>query len=300
MFVGWNIAQRQAPSFDFPLLKARRTVQNWQLWATAAALSAAVTALLIKVGVQGVDAGLATLFRTVAVAVVLGLVLLASGRLDWQELRHLPPTSLTALALSGLATGVSWFCYSRALQLGPVAGVAALEVHPDRALLLPVGSHGADRIELLAIAERHLHPERAIGLQGDLLIADEQAGAGFGGAIDDQLGIGHQPEGALAHIASARFAAAAGPQAGIGGVEQAGLIAVEIVLMQHLRADAATAEAAAAGQLIHPFMLHAAAVNHRLADRSDHPLQGERNKGIGDHCARAIGRHPRHRRHRQR
>jgi transporter family protein len=102
-------------------------VQNWQLWATAAALSAAVTALLIKVGVQGVDAGLATLFRTVAVAVVLGLVLLASGRLDWQELRHLPPTSLTALALSGLATGVSWFCYSRALQLGPVAGVAALD-----------------------------------------------------------------------------------------------------------------------------------------------------------------------------
>jgi len=63
----------------------------------------------------------------VAVAVVLGLVLLASGRLDWQELRHLPPTSLTALALSGLATGVSWFCYSRALQLGPVAGVAALD-----------------------------------------------------------------------------------------------------------------------------------------------------------------------------
>ena len=83
-------------------------MQTWQLWATAAALSAAVTALLIKVGVQGVDAGLATLFRTVVVAVVLGLVLLASGRLDWQELRHLPAVSLTALALSGLATGVSW------------------------------------------------------------------------------------------------------------------------------------------------------------------------------------------------
>ncbi|MCP9891445.1 EamA family transporter [Cyanobium sp. Aljojuca 7D2] len=126
-FVGWNVAQRQASSFDFPLLKARRTVQNWQLWATAAALSAAVTALLIKVGVQGVDAGLATLFRTVAVAVVLGLVLLANGRLDWQELSHLPAASLTALTLSGLATGVSWFCYSRALQLGPVAGVAALD-----------------------------------------------------------------------------------------------------------------------------------------------------------------------------
>lgn len=126
-FVSWDATHRHAPSLEISFLKARRPVQNWQLWATAAALSAAVTALLIKVGVQGVDAGLATLFRTVAVAVVLGLVLLASGRLDWQELRHLPPASLTALVLSGLATGVSWFCYSRALQLGPVAGVAALD-----------------------------------------------------------------------------------------------------------------------------------------------------------------------------
>jgi len=117
----------RAPSLVISLPKATLPVQNWQLWATAAALSAAVTALLIKVGVQGVDAGLATLLRTVAVAVVLGLVLLASGRLDWQELSHLPPASLTALAVSALATGVSWFCYSRALQLGPVAGVAALD-----------------------------------------------------------------------------------------------------------------------------------------------------------------------------
>lgn len=102
-------------------------MQNWQLWAAAAAVFAALTALLIKVGVQGVDAGMATLFRALAVAVVLALVLVASGRLDWQELRQLPAPSLAALALSGLATGVSWFCYNRALQLGPVAGVAALD-----------------------------------------------------------------------------------------------------------------------------------------------------------------------------
>ena len=125
--VGWNVAQRQASSFHFTFLKARRPVQNWQLWAVAAALSAAVTAILLKVGVQGVDAGMATLFRTLAVAIVLTLVLLVSGRLDWQELRQLPALSLGALALSALATGVSWFCYSRALQLGPVAGVAALD-----------------------------------------------------------------------------------------------------------------------------------------------------------------------------
>ena len=55
-FVGWNVTQQQAPSFYYILLKARRTVQNWQLLAPAAALSAAVTALLIKVGLLGVDA----------------------------------------------------------------------------------------------------------------------------------------------------------------------------------------------------------------------------------------------------
>ena len=102
-------------------------MQNWQLWASAAVFFAALTALLIKVGVQGVDAGMATLFRTLAVAIVLALVLLATGRLDWQELRQLPLPGLAALALSGVATGLSWFCYSRALQLGPVAGVAALD-----------------------------------------------------------------------------------------------------------------------------------------------------------------------------
>ena len=102
-------------------------MHNWQLWASAAAFFAALTALLIKVGVQGVDAGMATLFRTLAVAIVLALVLLATGRLDWQELRQLPLPGLGALALSGVATGLSWFCYSRALQLGPVAGVAALD-----------------------------------------------------------------------------------------------------------------------------------------------------------------------------
>jgi hypothetical protein len=50
------VTQQQAPSFYFTLLKARRTEQNWQLLARAAALSAAVTALLIKVGLTGVDA----------------------------------------------------------------------------------------------------------------------------------------------------------------------------------------------------------------------------------------------------
>lgn len=87
-------------------------MQSWQLWAAAAALFAAITALLTKLGVQSIDAGLATLVRTLVVAIALTLVLAGRGQL--------------ALALSGLATGLSWFCYNRALQLGPVALLAWL------------------------------------------------------------------------------------------------------------------------------------------------------------------------------
>ena len=102
-------------------------MQIWQLWAAAAALFAAFTALLTKLGVQGIDAGLATLVRTLVVGVALALVLLGNGQFTWAALRQLPAMSLAALVLSGLATGVSWFCYNRALQLGPVAAVAALD-----------------------------------------------------------------------------------------------------------------------------------------------------------------------------
>ena len=100
---------------------------TWQLWATAAALFAALTAVLAKVGVQGIEPNLATLLRTLVVAGVLAPWLLLSGQLGWGQLLALPTASVVALALSGLATGASWLCYFRALQAGPVAGVAALD-----------------------------------------------------------------------------------------------------------------------------------------------------------------------------
>lgn len=102
-------------------------MQTWQLWAGAAALFAAFTALLTKLGVQGIDAGLATWVRTLVVAAAFTLVLANSGQLRWAPLLVLPHQGLIALVLSGLATGLSWFCYNRALQLGPVAAVAALD-----------------------------------------------------------------------------------------------------------------------------------------------------------------------------
>lgn len=99
----------------------------WQLWAAGAALFAAITAVLAKLGLQGIDANLATLLRTLVVAGALGLLLLASGQLSWPQLETLPRASLSALVLSGLATGASWLCYFQALQLGPVSRVAPLD-----------------------------------------------------------------------------------------------------------------------------------------------------------------------------
>jgi len=100
---------------------------SWQLWAAGAAGFAALTAVLAKVGVAGIDSNLATLLRTAVVLAGLGVLLAFNGQLRWAQVVALPPTSVTALVLSGLATGASWLCYFRALQLGPVSGVAAID-----------------------------------------------------------------------------------------------------------------------------------------------------------------------------
>jgi transporter family protein len=100
---------------------------GWQLWAAGAAVLAALTAVLAKFGVEGIDSNLATLIRTVVVAVALTGLLAINGQLRWSQASLLPRGSLVALALSGLASGASWLCYFKALQLGPVARVAAID-----------------------------------------------------------------------------------------------------------------------------------------------------------------------------
>lgn len=100
---------------------------SWQLWAGLAALFAALTAVLAKLGITGIDSNLATLLRTAVVLVALALLLLATGQLQWTRLMDLPKASLVALVLSGLATGASWLCYFRALELGPVSRVAPID-----------------------------------------------------------------------------------------------------------------------------------------------------------------------------
>ncbi len=97
----------------------------WSVWALLSAAFAALTAVLAKVGVAGISADYATLVRTVVILAVLALLVPLSGQ--WVDPRSLPVRSLLFLALSGLATGASWLCYYRALQLGEVAQVAPVD-----------------------------------------------------------------------------------------------------------------------------------------------------------------------------
>jgi transporter family protein len=94
---------------------------TWIGWALLSAAFAAATALLAKVGVAHVDSNLATAIRT-TVVMVFALALGKHG-----EIRALDRRTLLFLTLSGLATGLSWLCYFRALQLGPASRVAPLD-----------------------------------------------------------------------------------------------------------------------------------------------------------------------------
>jgi bacterial/archaeal transporter family protein len=96
---------------------------NWIVWALLSAIFAAATALLAKVGVAHVDSNLATAIRTTVVLVFAWGIALALGKHG--EIRNLDRRTVMFLTLSGLATGMSWICYFRALQLGPASRVAA-------------------------------------------------------------------------------------------------------------------------------------------------------------------------------
>lgn len=97
----------------------------WLPWALASAGFAALTAILAKIGVSGVNSDLATLIRTVVILGVCIAIVTATGQ--WRPVTDLAPRTLVFLGLSGLATGASWLCYFRALKLGDAAQVAPVD-----------------------------------------------------------------------------------------------------------------------------------------------------------------------------
>lgn len=98
---------------------------NWLLWSLLSALFAGLTAILAKVGVTGIDSNLATAVRTSVVLIFAWTIALATAPAasvaTWSKRTWL------FLVLSGIATGLSWLCYFRALQLGPASKVAPID-----------------------------------------------------------------------------------------------------------------------------------------------------------------------------
>jgi transporter family protein len=98
---------------------------DWRLFALGSAFFAALTAIFGKVGVSDINSDLATFYRTL---VILGVsALLVSARQEWQAPSTLSHKGLLFLVLSGIATGLSWICYFRALQLAPASRVAPID-----------------------------------------------------------------------------------------------------------------------------------------------------------------------------
>ena len=104
---------------------------GWLVYALVSAGAAALTTILAKIGVEGVPSNLATAIRTVVIAVFAWGIATVGG--DHHALAHVSRRSAWFLLLSGLATGVSWLAYFRALQLGP-----ASRVSPINKLSLPL------------------------------------------------------------------------------------------------------------------------------------------------------------------
>jgi transporter family protein len=98
---------------------------DWRVFAVGSAIFAALTAIFGKVGVSEINSDLATFLRTLVILSVTALLIWA--RHEWQRPDSLSPKGVAFLVLSGIATGLSWLCYYRALQTGPASRVAPID-----------------------------------------------------------------------------------------------------------------------------------------------------------------------------
>ncbi len=100
-------------------------VLDWRFFAIASAVFASLTAIFGKIGVTNLNSNLATFIRTLVILAF--ITLLVTARKEWQLTEAVTKRQLIFLILSGLATGASWLCYYRALQMGPASKVAPLD-----------------------------------------------------------------------------------------------------------------------------------------------------------------------------
>lgn len=97
----------------------------WMIFAVLSAVFAALTSILAKVGIEGVNSNLATAIRTIVVVIMAwGMVFLTHAQ---NGLAEISKKSWIFLILSGLATGASWLCYYKALQMGDASKVVPID-----------------------------------------------------------------------------------------------------------------------------------------------------------------------------
>lgn len=97
----------------------------WKFYAILSAFFAAATAILAKIGIKGVSGNLATAVRTIVILFIAWGIILVTGEV--RELKTLTRNNLIFLGLSGIATGLSWIFYFKALETGDVAKVAPID-----------------------------------------------------------------------------------------------------------------------------------------------------------------------------
>lgn len=97
----------------------------WVILAIASACFAALTSIFAKIGIEGMSSNLATAIRTVVVLVMAWSIVFISG--SHQGIPNITQKSWVFLILSGLATGLSWLCYFKALQLGDASRVVPID-----------------------------------------------------------------------------------------------------------------------------------------------------------------------------
>ena len=105
--------------------KAQATGKEWMIYAVLSAVFASLTAILGKVGIEGVDSNLGTAIRTTVVLVMAWLMVMVKGK--WQQIKTVEKKEFAFVMLSGLATGASWLCYYRALQTGQASVVVPID-----------------------------------------------------------------------------------------------------------------------------------------------------------------------------
>jgi bacterial/archaeal transporter family protein len=98
---------------------------DWRIFAAGSAVFAALTAIFGKVGVSDINSDLATFLRTLVILLITAIFV--GVRHEWQRPESWPIRGTVFLVLSGVATGLSWLCYYRALQTGPASRVASID-----------------------------------------------------------------------------------------------------------------------------------------------------------------------------